>query len=148
MSNYENDYTDETYDRYMLTGEGAEYFEDTYYEEEYIEYYDPEPEEAEEPIDTLQMLDNTILALKQEIKRREKIIKEQKKKERQEKAKTKKQNKQNKVTKTSVEPQRVKPYTTRKNKELIQFQNECINAILGLITIVIIIAIIEFFSGL
>lgn len=36
MSNYDNDYTDEMYDRYMLTGEGAEYFEDTP-EEEYIE---------------------------------------------------------------------------------------------------------------
>ena len=27
MSNYDNDYTDDMYDRYMHTGEGAEYFD-------------------------------------------------------------------------------------------------------------------------
>ena len=38
MSDYHNDFTCSMYDFYMLTGEGAEYFEDTteedYYQEE------------------------------------------------------------------------------------------------------------------
>ena len=36
MNCYDEDYTDDIYDRYMLTGEGAEYFEAPS-EEEYIE---------------------------------------------------------------------------------------------------------------
>lgn len=38
MSYYDNDYHDDMYDRYRLTGEGAEYFEDDYEEEDYYGY--------------------------------------------------------------------------------------------------------------
>ncbi len=77
MSNYDNDYTDEMYDRYMLTGEGAEYFEDTP-EEEYIE--EIATEEVEEYKDLNEQLDDVIRYLKQQIKEKERIIKAQKKK--------------------------------------------------------------------
>ena len=77
MSYYDNDYTDEMYDRYMHTGEGAEYFEDT-----------PEDEDIEEIItervvehkNLNEQLDDVIRSLKQQIKEKERIIKAQKKK--------------------------------------------------------------------
>ncbi|MBR5332127.1 MAG: hypothetical protein IKV32_02360 [Muribaculaceae bacterium] len=77
MTYYDNDYTDDMYDRYMHTGEGAEYFED-YIEEEYVE--EIETEEAVEYKDLNEMLDDTIRCLKQQIKEKERIIKAQKKK--------------------------------------------------------------------
>ena len=77
MSYYDNDYTDEMYDRYMHTGEGAEYFEDTP-EEEYIE--EIVTEEVVEYKDLNEMLDDTIRYLKQQIKEKERIIKAQQKK--------------------------------------------------------------------
>lgn len=77
MSNYDNAYTDDMYDRYMHTGEGAEYFEDT-----------PEDEDIEEIItervvehkNLNEQLDDVIRSLKQQIKEKERIIKAQKKK--------------------------------------------------------------------
>lgn len=77
MSYYDNDYTDEMYDRYMHTGEGAEYFEDTP-EEEYIE--EIVTEEVIEYKDLNEQLDDVIRYLKQQIKEKERIIKAQKKK--------------------------------------------------------------------
>lgn len=77
MSYYDNDYTDEMYDRYMHTGEGAEYFEDTP-EEEYIE--EIVTEEVVEYKDLNEQLDDVIRYLKQQIKEKERIIKVQKKK--------------------------------------------------------------------
>lgn len=77
MSYYDNDYTDDMYDRYMHTGEGAEYFEDTP-EEEYIE--EIVTEEVVEYKDLNEMLDDTIRYLKQQIKEKERIIKAQQKK--------------------------------------------------------------------
>lgn len=76
MSNYDNAYTDDMYDRYMHTGEGAEYFEDTP-EEEYIE--EIVTEDVVEYKDLNEMLDDTIRYLKQQIKEKERIIKAQKK---------------------------------------------------------------------
>lgn len=77
MSNYDNDYTDDMYDRYMHTGEGAEYFEDTP-EEEYIE--EIVTEEVIEYKDLNEQLDDVIRYLKQQIKEKERAIKAQKKK--------------------------------------------------------------------
>ena len=77
MSYYDNDYTDEMYDRYMHTGEGAEYFEETP-EEEYIE--EIVTEEVVEYKDLNEQLDDVIRYLKQQIKEKERIIKAQKKK--------------------------------------------------------------------
>lgn len=77
MSNYDNDYTDDMYDRYMHTGEGAEYFEDTP-EEEYIE--EIVTGEVVEYKDLNEQLDDVIRYLKQQIKEKERIIKAQKKK--------------------------------------------------------------------
>ena len=77
MSYYDNDNTDEMYDRYMHTGEGAEYFEDTP-EEEYIE--EIVTEEVVEYKDLNEQLDDVIRYLKQQIKEKERIIKAQKKK--------------------------------------------------------------------
>lgn len=93
MSNYDNDYTDDMYDRYMHTGEGAEYFEDTP-EEEYIE--EIVTEEVVEYKDTNEMLDDTIRYLKLQIKEKERIIKEQKRIERKRKAQAKKNSKRTK----------------------------------------------------
>ena len=76
MSNYDNDYTDDMYDRYMHTGEGAEYFEDTP-EEEYIE--EIVTEEVVEYKDLNEQLDDVIRYLKQQIKEKERAIKAQKK---------------------------------------------------------------------
>lgn len=87
MSYYENDYTDEMYDRYMHTGEGAEYFEDTP-EEEYIE--EIVTEEVVEYKDLNEQLDDVIRYLKQQIKEKERIIKAQKKKTTPKKKTTKK----------------------------------------------------------
>ena len=87
MSYYDNDYTDEMYDRYMHTGEGAEYFEDTP-EEEYIE--EIVTEEVVEYKDLNEMLDDTIRYLKQQIKEKERIIKAQQKKTTQQKKLAKK----------------------------------------------------------
>lgn len=74
---YDNDYTDDIYDLYMNTGEGAEYFEDT-----------PEDKDIEEIItervveykNLNEELDDVIRSLKQQIKEKERIIKAQKKK--------------------------------------------------------------------
>lgn len=77
MSNYDNDYTDDMYDRYMHTGEGAEYFEDTP-EEEYIE--EIVTEEVVEYKDLNEQLDDVIRYLTQQIKEKERAIKAQKKK--------------------------------------------------------------------
>lgn len=77
MSNYDNDYTDDMYDRYMHTGQGAEYFEDTP-EEEYIE--EIVTEEVVEYKDLNEQLDDVIRYLKQQIKEKERAIKAQKKK--------------------------------------------------------------------
>lgn len=87
MNNYDNDYTDDMYDRYMHTGEGAEYFEDTP-EEEYIE--EIVTEEVVEYKDLNEMLDDTIRYLKQQIKEKERIIKAQQKKTTQQKKLAKK----------------------------------------------------------
>ena len=96
MSYYDNDYTDDMYDRYMHTGEGAEYFEDRTeeYSEEYIE--EVEPRKVVEYKDTNEMLDDTIRYLKQQIKEKERIIKEQKRIERKRKAQAKKNSKRTK----------------------------------------------------
>lgn len=87
MNYYDNDYTDEMYDRYMHTGEGAEYFEDTP-EEEYIE--EIVTEEVVEYKDLNEQLDDVIRYLKQQIKEKERIIKAQKKKTTPKKKTTKK----------------------------------------------------------
>ena len=79
MVNYDDDYTDETYDRYMLTGEGAEYFEETS-GDEYIEEPEAEPEEAVEYRELNEQLDDIIRCLKQQIKEQEAMLKAQKKK--------------------------------------------------------------------
>lgn len=71
----DNDYTNETYDRYMLTGEGAEYFEDAP-EEEYAE--EIAPQEYPEYKDLNEQLDDVIRYLKQQIKEKERILKVQK----------------------------------------------------------------------
>lgn len=78
----DNDYTDETYDRYMLTGEGAEYFEDAP-EEEYTE--EIPPQETLEYKDLNEQLDDVIRYLKQQIKEKERILKAQKRKARKKK---------------------------------------------------------------
>ena len=90
MSYYDNDYTDDMYDRYMHTGEGAEYFEDRAeeYPDEYIE--EVETENVVEYKDTNEMLDDTIRYLKQQIKEKERIIKAQQKKTTQQKKLAKK----------------------------------------------------------
>lgn len=76
MSNYKNDYTDEVYDRYMLTGQGAEYFEDNI--QGYTEVI--EPQNDVEYKDLNAQLDDVIRLLKEQIKEKERIIKAQKKK--------------------------------------------------------------------
>ena len=87
MSYYDNDYTDEMYDRYMHTGEGAEYFEDTP-EGEYIE--EIVTEEVVEYKKLNEQLDDVIRYLKQQIKEKERIIKAQQKKTTQQKKLAKK----------------------------------------------------------
>ena len=77
MSYYDNDYTDYMYDRYMHTGEGAEYFEDEP-EYEYIE--EDETVETVEYKDLNAQLDDVIRSLKQQIKEKERAIKAQQRK--------------------------------------------------------------------
>ena len=74
---YDNDYTDDIYDRYMNTGEGAEYFEDT---PEYEDIEEIITERVVEYKNLNEQLDEIILSLKQQIKEKERIIKAQKKK--------------------------------------------------------------------
>ena len=104
MSSYENDYTDEMYDRYMHTGEGAEYFEDITeeYSDEYIE--EVEAEKEVEYKDTNEMLDDTIRYLKLQIKEKERIIKEHKRIERKRKALAQKKGKSKKRTVIATPP--------------------------------------------
>ena len=78
----DNAYTAETYDRYMLTGEGAEYFEDAS-EEEYTE--EISPQETPEYKDLNEQLDDVIRHLKQQIKEKERFLKAQKRKARKKK---------------------------------------------------------------
>ena len=83
MGNYDNDYTDETYDRYMLTGEGVEYFEhvpENGCGEEYEVEGEEEAEETVEYKDLNAQLDDVVRYLKQQIKEKEHMIKEHKKK--------------------------------------------------------------------
>lgn len=77
MSSYDNDYTDEMYERYMLTDEGAEYFEE-HREEEDTEKIITERVVGDKSLD--EQLDDVIRCLKQQIKEKERIIKAQKKK--------------------------------------------------------------------
>ena len=73
MSGYHNDYTCSMYDFYMLTGEGAEYFEDTT-EEDYCQ------EECQEELyfETFNdWLDYNIERLEAEIAEKKRIIAEQ-----------------------------------------------------------------------
>ena len=75
MDDCENDYTCSLYDIYMLTGEGAEYFEDVI-EEEGDEACQDECEQDDEPcFETLdEQLDYLIQCLEQEIEEKERII--------------------------------------------------------------------------
>ena len=106
MSSYDNDYTDEMYDRYMHTGEGTEYFEDITeeYPDEYIE--EVEAEKEVEYKDTNEMLDDTIRYLKLQIKEKERIIKEHKRIERKRKAQAQKKGKSKKRTVIATPPTR------------------------------------------
>ena len=91
-----SDYIDDIYERYMLTGEGAEYFED-YTEEETEDFTEEEETEiVAENRDLDSQLDDVIRMLKQQIKEKERLIKKEqkkkkKKKKEKEKAKTKKE---------------------------------------------------------
>ena len=87
MDNCDNAYTDEVYDRYMLTGEGAEYFEDNS-QEEYIEEF--ATEEVVEYKDLNEQLDDVIRYLKQQIKEKKRLIKAQNKSTASKKKSTKK----------------------------------------------------------
>ena len=86
MSYYDSDYTDEIYERYMHTGEGAEFFEDSK-EEENIE--DIVIENVEHK-DLNKQLDDIIRCLKKQIKEKERTIKTQNKKTGTKKKTTKK----------------------------------------------------------
>ena len=86
-----SDYIDDIYERYMLTGEGAEYFED-YTEEETEDFTEEEETEiVAENRDLDAQLDDVIRMLKQQIKEKERLKKKKKKKKEKEKAKTKKE---------------------------------------------------------
>lgn len=91
-----SDYIDDIYERYMLTGEGAEYFED-YTKEETEDFTEEEETEiVAENRDLDAQLDDVIRMLKQQIKEKERLIKKEqqkkkKKKKEKEKAKTKKE---------------------------------------------------------
>ena len=91
-----SDYIDDIYERYMITGEGAEYFED-YTEEETEDFTEEEETEiVAENRDLDAQLDDVIRMLKQQIKEKERLIKKEekkkkKKKKEKEKAKTKKE---------------------------------------------------------
>ena len=75
MSYYDNPYSDDAYERYMHTGELAEYFE-SYSEEEVVDDF---IEEEVESKDLNKQLDDVIRSLKQQIKEKERIIKARKK---------------------------------------------------------------------
>ncbi|MBO5749503.1 MAG: hypothetical protein J6R36_00965 [Bacteroidaceae bacterium] len=75
MSYYDNPYSDDAYERYMHTGELAEYFE-SYSEEEVVEEVVEEEVECD---DLNKQLDDVIRSLKQQIKEKERILKAQKK---------------------------------------------------------------------
>ncbi len=112
MSYYDNDYTDDMYDRYMHTGECAEYFEDR--AEGYIE--EVEKRKVVEYKDTNEMLDDTIRYLKLQIKEKERIIEEQKRIERKRKAQAKKNSKR--VKETSTDTPRAESLTLSHNTKL------------------------------
>lgn len=90
MSYYDNDNTDDMYDRYMHTGEGAEYFEDSEEEDHLDECVNEVETEVVEYKDLNEQLDDLILYLEQQIKEKEHIIKAQKKKNTQKKKSAKK----------------------------------------------------------
>ena len=77
MGGYHNDYTCSMYDFYMLTGEGAEYFEDITDEE--VSCTQEDCERDDEPcFETLdEQLDYIIECLEEEIKEKKRIIAEQ-----------------------------------------------------------------------
>ena len=101
MNDYDNDYTDDMYDRYMLTGEGAEYFEDFEditeededdddVEEVYINQTQTEITETEAPeyVDINKQLDEIIRILKRQLKEKERLLKHQNRKTTQKKKTT------------------------------------------------------------
>ena len=73
MAGYHNDFTCSMYDLYMLTGEGAEYFEDTIEEDFHQEKCQEEP--YFETFD--EHLDYIIECLEEEIAEKKRIIAEQ-----------------------------------------------------------------------
>lgn len=91
----DNDYTDDMYDRYMLTGEGAEYFEDFEditeedddVEEVIINQTQTEITETEAPeyVDINKQLDEIIRILKRQLKEKERLLKHQNRKTTQKK---------------------------------------------------------------
>ena len=67
MSYYDNDYSDDMYDRYMHTGEGAEYFED---------YQEDEPCDTVDCRSLEEQLDDLIYKLEQKKKELERRARE------------------------------------------------------------------------
>ena len=117
MNDYDNDYTDDMYDRYMLTGEGAEYFEDFEditeednedddVEEVYINQTQTEITETEAPeyVDINKQLDEIIRILKRQLKEKERLLKHQNRKTTQKK----------KTTQNNRPKQKKKPSTENK----------------------------------
>ena len=95
MNDYDNDYTDDMYDRYMLTGEGAEYFEDfedITEEDEEVNINQTQTEitetEAPEYVDINKQLDEIIRILKRQLKEKERLLKHQNRKTTQKKKTT------------------------------------------------------------
>ena len=77
MAGYHNDYTCSMYDFYMLTGEGAEYFEDTT-EDDYCQEECQEESQEELYFETFDdWLDYNIERLEAEIAEKKRIIAEQ-----------------------------------------------------------------------
>lgn len=114
MNDYDNDYTDDMYDRYMLTGEGAEYFEDFEditeedddVEEVNINQTQTEITETEAPenVDINKQLDEIIRILKRQLKEKERLLKHQNRKTTQKK----------KTTQNNRPKQKKKPSTENK----------------------------------
>lgn len=78
MAGYHNDYTCSMYDFYMLTGEGAEYFEDVADEEDCCDQEECEQDD-ERCFETFdERLDYIIECLEEDIKEKKRIIAEQK----------------------------------------------------------------------
>ena len=115
MNDYDNDYTDDMYDRYMLTGEGAEYFEDFEditeedeedddVEEVNINQTQTEITETEAPeyVDINKQLDEIIRILKRQLKEKERLLKHQNRKTTQKK-KTTQNNRPKQKKKSSTE---------------------------------------------